>query len=77
MANAPVINLAPTAVDDYHDSLDGSFASLTPVQLAGLLKALRAVGQYGEVHLVVSDGRIRFIRIVQSLSFPSSSMNSD
>ena len=77
MANAPSINEASTVVDDYHDSLDGSFASLTPVQLAELLKALRAVGQYGEVHLVVSDGRIRFIRIVQSLSFSKSSINNE
>jgi len=51
---------------------DASTEILTPVQVAELLRALTAVGQYGEVHLVVSRGQIRFIRIVQSRTFPSS-----
>ena len=44
--------------------------TLTPMQLAYILRALQNVGEYGEVRLIVSGGRIRFIQTVQSLSFP-------
>jgi hypothetical protein len=77
MANAFSNSRTKIAVNDQPDSSNDSFASLTSVQLAELLKALRAVGQYGEVHLVIADGRIRFMRIVQSLSFSQSSMKKE
>ena len=48
--------------------------TLSPMQLAYILRALQNVGEYGEIRLIVSGGRIRFIQTVQSLSFPQSPM---
>jgi len=60
---------------DAGDDVDREVAiSLTPMQLAYILRALQQVGEYGEVRLIVSGGRIRFIQTVQSLSFPQSPM---
>ena len=42
---------------------------LTPSQLVAILKALEGVGAYGEVRLVVANGRIRLIQILQSFQF--------
>ena len=49
---------------------DATTFSLSPEQLATILQALQQVGAYGEVRLVVSNQRIRFIKIIQSLPFP-------
>ena len=53
-------------------SLESS-SLLSPAQLAAIMNALQQVGSYGEVHLVISDGRLRFIRIVRSLALPKGS----
>ncbi len=63
---------------DARDKVDEDAAmTLTPMQLAYILRALRSVGEYGEVRLIVSGGRIRFIQTVQSLSFPQKIGNAD
>lgn len=57
---------------DERNSEDESavFSSMmTPQRLADILVALQQVGEFGEVHLVVHSGKLRFLRIVQSHSF--------
>lgn len=39
---------------------------LKPFDLAAIDQALGQIGLYGEVHLVVENGRLRFIRTVRS-----------
>lgn len=41
---------------------------LTPHQLAEILDALQKIDAFGEVHLVVRKGQLRFIRVVQSIA---------
>ena len=40
---------------------------LRPEQIKMIDEALAAIGGYGEVHLVVEKGRLRFVRIVHNL----------
>ena len=39
---------------------------LKPFDVAAIDEALGQIGLYGEVHLVVENGRLRFIRTVRS-----------
>jgi hypothetical protein len=41
---------------------------LSANQLAQVLNAIELVGAFGEVHLVIHQGELRFIRLVQSFS---------
>ncbi len=41
---------------------------LSANQLAQVLNAIEHVGAFGEVHLVIHQGELRFIRLVQSFS---------
>ena len=45
---------------------DGEYL-LTPYQLAEILGALQRIDTFGEVHLVIRKGQLRFIRVVQSI----------
>lgn len=40
---------------------------LRPEQIKMIDEALAAIGEYGEVHLVVEKGHLRFVRIERSL----------
>lgn len=40
---------------------------LRPEQIKMIDEALAAIGEYGEVHLVVEKGRLRFVRTERSL----------
>ena len=42
------------------------YAELTPEILANIMGCLKDVGLFGEVHLVVKNGHIRFVRTVRS-----------
>lgn len=44
----------------------GSFKLLTPDAVIRIEQALQAVGEYGEVSLIVMKGRLRYIEITQS-----------
>ncbi len=44
-----------------------SIRFLLPEQIKLIDEALVAIGEYGEVHLVVEKGRLRFVRIERSL----------
>ncbi|MBI4787120.1 MAG: hypothetical protein HY782_08760 [Chloroflexi bacterium] len=39
---------------------------LQPRDIAAIDEALGQIGNYGEVHLVIENGRLRFIRTVRS-----------
>ncbi len=52
--------------DDLHGSL--SFGMLRDSDVSAIELALEQVGPFGEVHLVVENGRLRFIRTVRSES---------
>ena len=43
---------------------------LTPDLVAQVQTALKEVGEYGEVHLVVVKGAIRFVRTLKSADAP-------
>lgn len=51
--------------------------TLTASQMAMVLAGLRRVGAYGEVHLIVKEGRVRFIRTVQSISVPEEALSTE
>ena len=44
----------------------GNFRLLTPDAVIRIEQALQAVGEYGEVSLIVTKGRLRYIEITQS-----------
>lgn len=44
----------------------GSDLVLRARQIAAIEAALRKIGPYGEVHLIVERGRIRFVRTIKS-----------
>jgi hypothetical protein len=54
----------------FHDEVctSGSeqLSLLTPPVIAQIDRALRRVGEYGEVRLVVAKGRLRFVETMQS-----------
>jgi len=45
--------------------------TLTPDVLTQLDTCLKEIGDHGEVHLVVKNGHIRFIRSAKSMNMPS------
>jgi hypothetical protein len=47
------------------------FSQLTPATIAKLEQSLHEVGDYGEIHLVVKGGCLRFIRTVKSTAVSS------
>lgn len=51
--------------------------TLTASQMALVLASLRRVGAYGEVHLIVKEGHVRFIRTVQSISVPEEELSAE
>lgn len=42
------------------------YAELTSEILANIMASLKDVGLFGEVHLVIKNGHIRFVRTVRS-----------
>lgn len=49
----------------------GEVSKLTPAAIAFLETCLQEVGEYGEIHLVVENGKLRFVRTVKSVNFRS------
>ncbi len=46
--------------------LDRPLKALTPRQIRAIDEALAAVGEYGEIRLVVNRGKLRFIQTLKS-----------
>ena len=47
----------------------GDALKLTPTAVAFLETCLQEVGEFGEIHLVVQNGQLRFVRTVKSVNF--------
>ncbi len=50
---------------------------LTPLAISFLESCLQEVGEYGEIHLVVENGKLRFVRTVKSINFRPVAFNGE
>lgn len=57
-------NSGPVAENQMNQELD--LKMLQACDIAAIDRALAEIGPFGEVHLVVEDSRLRFIRTVRS-----------
>jgi hypothetical protein len=62
------MSLNSSVVDKTGGSVPATLSVLRPGDIALIEQALERVGDFGEVHLVVERGHLRFIRTVQSES---------
>ncbi len=54
-------------IPDFQPALPSGLSFLAQEQIAMIAEALRCVGDYGEVKLVVQKGKLRFITISKSI----------
>jgi hypothetical protein len=55
----------PSEIPIHYDGID-ALRFLNPEAVSRIDRALQAVGEFGEVTLIVMKGRLRFIQITQS-----------
>lgn len=55
----------------------GRVSKLTPSAISFLETCLQEVGEYGEIHLVVQNSQLRFVRTVKSVNFRSAGPNGE
>ena len=60
------MGMNPPTRDETNQRNQGMFKTLQRCDIEAIDQALKEIGLFGEVHLVVESGRLRFIRTVRS-----------